>query len=349
MKPVLSFIILLASTIPASAITIPTVPVDDVGNPNDPATGNLYGGVSTPYNIGTTEVTIGQYTAFLSAVAATDTYQLYNLNMSADLHVAGIQRTGSTGSFSYTPIGSPDRPITNVSWGDAARFANWMHNGQPTGPEGPGTTETGAYTLNGLTTAAALMAVTRNPGARWFIPTENEWYKAAYYQPTAAGGDSDGYWAYPMKTNSTPYSDQPPGATPDNTRVANVYTDDSTANGYNDGYAVTGTTFFGSNQNVLTDAGAYTSSTSYYGTFDQAGNVAEWNETGIGGSARGVRGGSWFLLNAPNMQASIRSDASPFSETNMTGFRVASYIPEPGCFALCLTGMLMLALRRGKK
>ncbi len=85
-----------------------------------------------------------------------------------------------------------------------------------------------------------LNAISRNPGATWVIPTENEWYKAAYYQPAAQGGDSDSYWAYPMRTNSVPYSDQPPGATPDNSRVGNFFSNDGTANGYNDGYAVSG-------------------------------------------------------------------------------------------------------------
>ena len=52
-----------------AVVTISTVPVGNVGNANDPATGNLYGGVGYAYNIGTTEVTVGQYTAFLNAVA----------------------------------------------------------------------------------------------------------------------------------------------------------------------------------------------------------------------------------------------------------------------------------------
>jgi sulfatase modifying factor 1 len=164
-----------------TAITFETVPVGDVGNPNDPATGNFYGGVSTAYNIGKYEVTVAQYTAFLNAVAATDTYNLYNTNMASNANIAGISRSGSPGSYTYSPIGSVNHPITNVSWGDAARFTNWLHNGQPSGAEGPGTTETGAYTLNGATSDSALTGVTRNVGATWFIPTENEWYKAAYY------------------------------------------------------------------------------------------------------------------------------------------------------------------------
>ena len=76
-------------------------------------------------------------------------------------------------------------PAFNVSWGDAARFCNWLQNGQSTsGTEAAGTTETGAYTLSGGTSDAALLAITRNANATYFIPSENEWYKAAYYSPT---------------------------------------------------------------------------------------------------------------------------------------------------------------------
>jgi sulfatase modifying factor 1 len=271
MKTNIVLFIILCWAISASAINIETVPVGNAGNANDPTTGNLYGGVNTAYNIAKFEVTVGQYTAFLNAVAVTDTHSLYNPSMASDLNVAGIARTGASGSYSYSVIGSADHPVTYVSFWDAARFVNWLHNGQPTGAQGSGTTESGAYhdidnqTLFG-----------RNTGAKWFLPTENEWYKAAYYQPAAQGGDPDGYWLYPMKTNGPIFSDEPPGATPDNSSVGNFYFDDSAANGYNHGYAVTGSTNLISTQNYLTDVGAYTSAPSYYGTFDQSGNAFEW-------------------------------------------------------------------------
>lgn len=91
-------------------------------------------------------------------------------------------------------IDSVNKPIGYISWGDAARFANWLTNGQPTGMQGAGTTETGSYTLNGAMTNTALQAVTRNANARYVVPTENEWYKAAYYDPTAGAGGGDNYW-----------------------------------------------------------------------------------------------------------------------------------------------------------
>jgi hypothetical protein len=77
--------------------------------------------------------------------------------MVIDLRIAGIARTGDSGRYQYSVIGSPNHPITYVSWGDAVRFTNWLHNGQPTGAQAPGTTVTGAYTLHGLDPDPVLM------------------------------------------------------------------------------------------------------------------------------------------------------------------------------------------------
>ena len=91
-----------------------------------------------------------------------------------------------------------------VDWGDAARFANWLHNGQPTGAQGTGTTEDGAYFISGATTAEALMQVVREPDATWVIPSEDEWYKAAYHKNDGVTGN---YYNYPTSSNSVPDND----------------------------------------------------------------------------------------------------------------------------------------------
>jgi hypothetical protein len=269
MKYILALIFAMLCAPACATITIDTVPVGDVGNPNDPATGNLYGGVNYSYNIGKYEVTSAQYVAFLNAVAAADPYGLFDSANMSGSNGPGIVRTGVSGSFTYTLTGSPNHPVNYVTWADAARFANWLHNGQLTGAEDSTTTEDGAYTLNGEKNESALVTIPRNTNAKWFLPSENEWYKAAYYQPAANGGDADGYWAYPMRTNSVPYSDQPTGVTPNNTQVGNFNKDDGVFNGYDDGYAVTGSTSFSIFLNYMTDVGAYSTSPSYYGTFDQ--------------------------------------------------------------------------------
>jgi formylglycine-generating enzyme required for sulfatase activity len=315
---------------PAHAVTIDTVPVGNAGNPEDDENG--YGAVSYDYRIGKYEVTVGQYADILNAVATTDTYALYNTNMATDLNIAGIARSGVSGSYSYSVIGSPNHPVAYVSWGDAARFANWLHHGQPVGAQDSSTTEDGAYSLNGLTDHSGLSAVTRNPGATWFIPSENEWYKAAYHKNDGATAN---YWDYPTSTDDAPYSDQPPGSdAPTQSNTGNFYVQDSIANGYDDGLAVTGDDNFTTNQNYLTDVGAYTLSASPYQTFDQGGNLNEWNEGMPGDTVRGVRGGSWiddgFILLASDQALALAG-----GEYDTLGFRVAT-IPEPSTAVLAI-------------
>ncbi len=112
----LAVMVLLIGT--AGAVTIDLVPVGNPGNGNDPETG--YGSVAEPYLIGQYEVTAGQYTEFLNAVAATDTYGLYNTEMWTSAWGCKIERTGSSGSYTYSV--APDRahrPVNWVSWGGA--------------------------------------------------------------------------------------------------------------------------------------------------------------------------------------------------------------------------------------
>lgn len=344
MKAILTLIVLLSAPNSVLAATIPTVPVGNVGNANDPATGNTRGGVNYAYRIGTYEVTVGQYTEFLNAVAATDTYSLYSLSMRAtDPAISGIDRTGSVGSYQYSVSGSANNPITFVTWWNAVRFANWLHNGQPTGAQDASTTEDGAYPLNGLDpgTPSVPATIVRKPGAKWFLPSENEWYKAAYHQPAEQGGDADNYWTYPTRTNNEPNSDEPPGDSSIQTNVANFFRDDGLANGYNDGYAVPGSAF-------LTDVGAYAFAASFYGTFDQGGNVLEWTETVNSMMHLGAvyRGGSW-QLSSISMRAGNRGIQGPRTTGRNTGFRAAAIatIPEPSTFILTLAAIAVLSIR----
>ena len=319
----------------SALITVETVPVGNAGNANDIYG---YGGVDYDYGIGKYEVTLNQYTAFLNAVGATDTYGLYNESMGTDLNSAGIARSGASGGYTYAVIGSGNRPVTYVSWYDSARFANWLGNGQQTGGQVAGNTETGAYTLTGNT---GFMA--RNAGWTYSLPSENEWYKAAYHQPVSLGGDSDNYWLYPTRSNVQPNSRNGSDTDPNS---ANYRFNDDLANGFNDGYAVSGSTIYSSSQQYLTDAGAFSLADSFYGTFDQGGNVREWNDA-VYGSSRGLRGGAWnnFFGFGDILGAYNLSVEGPEGEFRGIGFRVA-IVPEPSVAGIMALGMALVAWKR---
>jgi hypothetical protein len=186
-------------------------------------------------------------------------------------------------------------PVNHVSFWDALRFANWLHNGQPTGAQNRRTTEDGAYTITAR--GIATNSITRNAAATIFLTSEDEWYKAAYFDGTS-------------------YFDYPAGA---DAYLGCVPPSGDTGNSANCNLAIT----------ELTDVGAYSLSGSPYGTFDQGGNLDEWNEAiifGVSDSFRGVRGGG-FGGYVSSLAAFHRNVGDSSREAVFLGFRVAM-IPE---------------------
>ena len=338
-KWLLAILLLALPTAAAHGLTMDTVPVGNLGNIGELSGSGagaggygpdrVCGAVGYAYDIGKHEVTAGQYTEFLSAMAATDTYGLYNTNMWSSSLGCKIQRGGSSGSYTYSVASDwADRPVNYVSWGDAARFANWLHNSQPAGAQDLTTTEDGAYYLNGATSDAALMAVSRETDWRWVIPTEDEWYKAAFHKND---GDTGNYYNYPTSSNSTPSNDLVEPTDPGNN-----------ATFYNVGDLTIGSPYY------RTEVGAHENSESPYGTFDQSGNVYEWNETILYDSSRSVRGSHLYNYSSL-MVASYRYSRSATLENYSIGFRVAS-VPEPGSIFVWLTvGVVGLIWFRRRK
>ena len=305
----------IASTMAGTAIVIETVSITDTNNSADRLTG--YGAVQENYKIGKTEVTAEQYCAFLNAVAKKeDTYYLYNPHMASDKNVACIQRAMKGGLYSYTVINNKQKfPITYVSWQSAARFCNWIQHNQPEGNQGPETTETGAYNLGG-----AMNIVSVEKEATWFLPTEDQWYKAAYYK---GNGTNAGYWLYPTQNDKDPDNSMIAGGT-NNANCYIVKTGKDWRGRYSEEK-----TFSTSDAPRLTLVDAFSYSLGYYGTYDMGGNVFEWVDAkrdGLGDNCQVIRGGAWSdQFGVKSLQSTYRKgDTLSSSETSTLGFRVAT-------------------------
>ncbi len=339
-KSFLTLLVMLAlagSVQAGEVIDIETLFVGDAGNvgelsgfnvPGGDGPDAIVGGVAYSYSIGKYEVTNSQYAAFLNSAATVgDPHGLYSADMGGGWQgIGGISRSGmGTGADPWMYATRPNRgnrPVNYVGWYDALRFANWMHNGQDSGD-----TEDGAYDMS------LGSHVTRKAGATWALSSEDEWYKAAYYDPNKPGGA--GYWDYPTQSDTLPSAEPAPG-----TDMTNGSANYLVSGGYQDATYYT------------TEVGSYAArpSDSAYGTFDQGGNVWEWNEADLfgDGSFRGARGGSFFYFVDIGLHGAGRygMTGAAISDGGANfGFRVAQ-IPEPTTLTLLAFGSLALIRRR---
>ena len=308
-----------------TTMDMPFMSVGNLGNGDGPYDGGK-GAVDYAYDMGKFEVTTGQYTEFLNAVGATDSYALYNDRMADPVHDdnhpddlpfggCNIQRAGSAGSYTYSiAAGWEDRPVNYVSWGDVTRFANWMSNGMPTGAQDLTTTEDGAYFLNGVTDSTGLKAAVaaRNApsaGERfYYLPTEDEWYKAAFHKND---GDTANYFDYATSSDTLPgyIADGGSVVDPDAGNIA-TWDGDGGVDGIGAPY-------------YRTEVGEHENTDSPYGAFDMNGNVGEWTG-GLGfGSFAIVRNGE-FAYGVDGLHADYRRIRSLTRESGDIGFRLTS-------------------------
>jgi formylglycine-generating enzyme len=304
----------------ATPITIEWVTVGDPGNAAD-TTG--YGAVPDAFQIMKFEFTNQQYADFLNAVdpSGTNPNAVYNTNMGSNAR-GGISFTSGAASGSKYAVKTNmgDKPVNYVDWFDAARVANWLQNGQ-----GSGSTETGAYTLSGAISGTAPAA---NPGASYLLPTEDQWYKAAYYK---GGGTNAGY-----REDATQSDSSPTAVTAGSTGIgsAGLGSTDNSAN-FNSAAVWNGQT--GNVTTVGTNGGA-----SAYAAFDMSGNVYEWNDlTGAAGSSRGSRSGTWFSHSFYLSSSNRYTYAPGNGNSSIDGFRLASPVPvpEPSTWVMGLAGI----------
>jgi formylglycine-generating enzyme required for sulfatase activity len=279
----------------SNTFEISFVQISQTNNANDPASGNIYGAVPYEYRTSIYEIT-----------------------------QAAITKATASGMANVTAgAWSNNQPAANVQWYEAAAFVNWLNTSSG---------KTAAYnlTLSGSTWSMTLQNPTnawtlggtnlyRNKDAYYFLPSDDEWYKAAYYNKAGTN-----YFLYPTASSSVP------------TSVASA-----TGGGTNAGTAV----FFAGGSGITNTAPAVVTAAgglSPYGTMGQGGNIREWIETSFNGlntsttDNRPTLGGFWGD-EAGVLSSTNRAGFAPSTENPNIGFRVAS-VPEPSTYALLLLG-----------
>jgi hypothetical protein len=288
----LSFTTLHADTFGSgvNAFTIGFAAIGNPGNAGDPGVGA--GAVSYVYSIGVTEVPADWITK------------------ATNLGLANV----SAGPW----IGQ--QPATELTWYEAAAFVNWLNTS---------TGHQAAYQLNGTNTALTLWSsaqawqadgenLYRHKDAYYFLPSEDEWYKAAYHKND---GVTANYWEYPTGSDTIPVAVA--SGTAAGTAVFNGYASPA----------------------AVDENGGL----SPYGTRGQGGNVYEWEESPfamnyVPTERRVIRGGSYGAQGS-DMRSFAVSVNDPATSYKFFGFRVAS-VPEPSCAMIMLSGSLLGLARR---
>lgn len=282
------------------AFEIPFVTIGDPGNPPDTVTPS---GLGAPLPSGTVDYV----------------YRIGKYEVSEQI----IDKANRLSEAAGRPLGlevdvarGPDKPATGLSWFDAARFVNWLNEERGS----PSAYKFVDETVGGRTRPVFQLWEPSDPGydpanpfrntrAYYFLPSADEWHKAAYYDPAA--GD---YWLYPYG------SDDPPLAVPFGTYPNTaVYNQDGPADVQLAG---------GENVN---------------GIVGIAGNVYEFEETSVNLindlydnpflMRRGANGGSWTRDLATSLSAAFRNSGGPAASQSTVGLRLAS-VPEGSSAAL---------------
>jgi formylglycine-generating enzyme required for sulfatase activity len=217
---------------------------------------------------------------------------------------------------------SNNQPAANISWYEAAAFVNFLNTNSGKTAAYDLTFSNSQWSISLQSSSNAWTAggtnLYRNKNAFYFLPSENEWYKAAYYNPAGSN-----YFVYPTASSSAP------GAVASGTSAGTAV--------YNRAASVPA---------LVDSAGGL----SPYGTMGQGGNVFEWNESAFDGSnsspdeSRAFRGGGYTSLES-SLRSSSRLSLGPWFETYELGFRVAS-VPEPSTAVLVLMAGGAWLLRR---
>ncbi len=315
---------------PGNRDALPEERVDNVDWPN-------LGGVGHRFRVARTEVTATHWLEFVNAY---DQYWAAAGGSRLDSHFTSelIRPTNLNPASppNYQILPGLERSAVTMSWYMAARYCNWLHNDKGANQE---SFEAGAYdtsTFGVVPGVGYFDQIEHSPGAKFWIPTLDEWTKAAYYDPNRYGDGLEGYWSSVGRQNEQLISG-PPGV----------------------GETSAGTAFPPGYDYIAIGVGAYSDIQSPWGLLDTSGGVREWTETldnpyidpnGAHNPARIYRGseagqGDYFDQDI--------IDDYPFDISNPNlspaGLRLASAIPGPGTLLVAMVAMMANAGRRERR
>lgn len=305
---------------------------DIFGNPSG-GSGRGRGSVGYEYRIARMEVTTAQWMEYVNT---------YTVQLPREVDFARPFSWGAVADNSYRGPGKKWKlnpahpqaalvPVIGVSWREVAEFVNWLNNDKSSSLEA---ITHGAYDTSTLTTNADGTLndqLTHDPDARYWIPTADEWLKAAHHDPNRSGSGMEGWWNYPYGSNNPPIPG-PPGI-------------GETSAGYQVGPDEM-------NPRVY-PLGSYPDSVSPWGLLDVSGGASEWTEAaqfpgflldrGYDGARAGDPYPLWLSLDI----AGGGSIAPPYFRTATNGLRVASSVPSPAPVSVFLVGMVQIFFDRG--
>ena len=278
------------------------------------------GSVGYEYNIGRTEVPSSLWQEFIAAA------------FDRPDPLPWVQRP--------LQVGSGNRPTGGVSWRTAAIFTNWLCNNKSTDRAA---FLNGAYDVSTFRTIGSpdgtpifLDQWTHNPGARYWIPTLDEWIKAAHFDPNRNGTGQPGWWQYDITSDVAPIYGPPVG-----------FPNGNATNQANSGFGLPGGLEF------TIPLGAYPSVTSPWGLLDTAGGTSEWTEEVEDGPfyrGRYSLGSGWAGGFGGDRVYQAGHGGMPDELPYYIGLRLVSSVPTPNCVAIIgVCGMLSLARRQRRK
>ncbi|MFN5946231.1 MAG: SUMF1/EgtB/PvdO family nonheme iron enzyme [Phycisphaerae bacterium] len=295
------------------------------------------GSVGYEYSIGRLEVTTAQWVEFYNAVLARPDAISFPAQTLWTPTVWGAVR-----DTSYTGPGTKYRvnpnvanaamlPVGGISWRTAAVYCNWLHNNKSTDASA---FLSGAYDVSTFSGGFPTFTdqASRSAGARYWIPSWDEWMKAAHFDPNRpnADGSTGGWWLYPHMSDLAPTYGPPAG-----------FPGGSAANQANSGFNTP------DDVEYSIPLGAYANVQSPWGLLDVAGGTAEWTETIVSNAA-----GQWRMTDGsrwgadPFDQVYLRGSDSPNAPFTRNGLRLASSVPSPGCLTLVVIGGALSSRRK---